>query len=106
MDRKTISKEKKTLIKLDVTNIFYYGYFFLTTNYLLFCLVVSSKLLLGGSDAANKLLLEMVNAFPDHLSIAIQNEKIGDLARFRENFGDDAWLCVTSLGIKITTLII
>jgi hypothetical protein len=31
-------------------------------NYLLFYLVVSSKLLLEGSDAANKVLLEMVNA--------------------------------------------
>jgi hypothetical protein len=39
---------------------------------------------------------EMVVAFPDHLSTAIQEEEIGDLERFRQYFDDDAWLCVTS----------
>ncbi|EFX62062.1 hypothetical protein DAPPUDRAFT_271090 [Daphnia pulex] len=66
--------------------------------------IVLSKLLLGGSDTANKVLQdsslvteEMVVAFPDHLSTAILEEEIGDLERFREYFDDDAWLCVTSL---------
>ena len=68
------------------------------------CLI---PLLLGESDADNKVLQdsflvseEMVVVFLDHLSTAIQEEDIGELARFREYF-DDAWLCVPSLSIII-----
>lgn len=70
-----------------------------------FFLVVLTKLLSGGGDAANKVLKEssivtedMVLTFPNELSTAILEEEIGDLERFKKYFDEDAWLAVTSLG--------